>query len=150
MNVFAISNSYPVVTKSTQYDTTYPPVSITPDESYMEEEEQKTSSMLPLIAAGLLAAGGIGYGIYKHKEIGDLTKKLSEKTKELETANKTIKDNNDKIKKTEEALNTANSELEQLKSSAKSSTGKASNEGDKVSLFQRIKNWFKGFKKKKD
>lgn len=148
MNISAISNGYPVVTKSTQYDTTYPPVSITPDESYMEEESNNTSSMLPLIAAGILAVGGIGYGIYKHKEIGDLTKKLSDKTKELETANKTIKENNNKIKTTEDALNTANAELEELKNSAKSSAGKTPNEGDKISLFQRIKNWFKGFHKK--
>lgn len=148
MNVSAISNSYPVVTKSTQYDTTYPPVSITPDESYMEEESNNSSSMLPLIIASAVALGGLGFGIYKHREVGDLAKKLSDKTKELETANKTIKENNNKIKTTEDALNAANAELEQLKNSAKSSAGKTPNEGDKISLFQRIKSWFKGFHKK--
>lgn len=149
MNVSAISNSYPVVTKSTQYDTTYPPVSITPDESYMEEEESNnTSSMLPLIVAGAIALGGLGFGIYKHREVGDLTKKLSDKTKDLETANKTIKEKNEKITTTENALNTANAELEKLKKSTKPPTKETPKEDKNLSFFQRIKNWFNGPDKK--
>lgn len=149
MNVSAISNSYPFVTKSTQYDTTYPPVSITPDESYMEEEESNnTSSMLPLIVAGAIALGGLGFGIYKHREVGDLTKKLSDKTKDLETANKTIKEKIKKITTTENALNTANAELEKLKKSTKPPTKETPKEDKNLSFFQRIKNWFNGPDKK--
>lgn len=144
MNVSAINNTYPVVTKSTQYDTTYPPVSITPDESYMEEEESNnTSSMLPLIVAGAIALGGLGFGIYKHREVGDLANKLSEKTKELETANRTITDTKSKLTAAENAKSTAEAELEKLKNATK----KPKNTDKSPSIFKRILNFFKGNKK---
>lgn len=143
MNISAINTSYPVVTKSTQYDTTYPPVSIAPDETYMEEESNNTSSMLPLIVAGTIALAGLGFGIYKHREVGDLTKKLSDKTKELETANKTITDTKSKLTAAENAKSTAEAELEKLKNATK----KPKNTDKSPSIFKRIINFFKGNKK---
>lgn len=144
MNISAINNGYHVATKSTQYDTTYPPVSITPDESYMEEESSNTSSMLPLIVAGAIALGGLGFGIYKHREVGDLAKKLSEKTKELETTKKTLDETKNNLTNVENAKKSVENELQKLKDAAKNTP---KDEAKKPNIFKRFWNFIKRSKK---
>ena len=138
MNISAINNGYNVATKSTQYDTTYPPVSIPQDDFYMEEEPKSTSSMLPLVAMGLVALGGIGYGIYAHKNVSSLEKTIAKNKKELEEAATKLKDEEAKHLTTKNALDSANAELEKLKNPAKDKT-------KKPNIFKcmcnSIKNW---------
>ena len=111
MNISAINKGYNVALKS-DYNS-YQEVPMNSYPAY-EEEPKSSSSMLGLVGLGLLAAGGIGYGIWKHRSVGNITKELAENKTALEKATNEIKD----LKAAKEAAEKAKTKAEALKNEA--------------------------------
>lgn len=86
----------------------------------MEQKKKASSNMVGLTALGLLAAGGIGVGIWKHKQVKGLKNEISE----LKTINEDLGTKLDAAKK----------EIENL-------TTKKPEEKEK-NIFKRIKKWW--------
>ena len=78
MNISAINNNYSLTCKS-QTDTYSQPTGTTNTyPAYLDEEKDSKSSNLGLIALGILAAAGIGYGLYTKKDVSSKLKELTE------------------------------------------------------------------------
>lgn len=57
-------------------------------EPEMEEKKKASSSMLGMTALGLLAIGGVGYGIYKNKKVDGLKQQITQLSAEKEALGK--------------------------------------------------------------
>ena len=135
MGITAVNNRYNIATRElpnnqnnteTVDTTSYPAI-------YTEETPEKSSaSSLALIGLGLLAAGGIGYGIYKHRSVSSITKELAEQKTALEKATKDLKAANDKVSISEKAVDAANKQIESLKESLKEATDKAKDKAKNI------------------
>ena len=128
MNISAINKGYNVALKSDYNSYQEMPMNSYP--AY-EEEPKSSSSMLGLVGLGLLAAGGIGYGVWKHRSVGNITKELAEKKTALEKATNEIKD----LKAAKEAAEKAKTEAEEA---LKNTTEKP----EKTSFWQKVKDWW--------
>ncbi len=137
MEISAINKQYNVSTKS-QYDT-YP--TETPYPAYVEEEPKNSSNMAGLMALGVLGLAGIGYGLYKHKSVADLTKQLKEKKTALEDVTTKLTESESKRDTAEKALAAANKKLEE-------SEAAKTNKPTKTNIFkktwEKFNNWRKG------
>lgn len=56
----------------------------------MEDKKKASSNMLGMTALGLLAIGGLGYGIAKGRKVGDLKKQVTDLTTKNETLTKNL------------------------------------------------------------
>ena len=133
MEISAINRQYNVPTKS-QYGTYTDNTTTVPSESYSNyvQDEPKSSNMMGLVAMGLLAVAGIGYGIYCRREVSSLTEKLAEKTKSLDETAKKLAQETEKTATAEKALETANAQLEELKAAAQKAKEKAKDVAEKT------------------
>ena len=123
MGISALNGQFNVATKS-QYDSYATPSDTTANyPAYVEDEPKSSNSMLGLVALGVIAAAGIGYGVMQRGKIADLTKKVTEKSNALETAEAKLKE--------AEQKNT---------DAAKKAVEDASKETKKPGFFSRIKN----------
>lgn len=163
MNIAAINNHYNISAKS-QYDNgfqndmsnayatdlqtnDYQSDAIADYPAYMDDgmygEDKKTSSnMLGLVSLGILAAAGLGYGIYKHKNSADVVKELKTKKEELADALKKVTEAEEKKTTAETALEAANQKIKELED-------KLPKPKDKKSFWSYLnpKNWFNKTKK---
>ena len=128
MNISAINKGYNVALKSDYNSYQEMPMNSYP--AY-EEEPKSSSSMLGLVGLGLLAAGGIGYGIWKHRSVGNITKELAENKTALEKATNEIKD-----------LKAAKEAAEKAKTKAEEALKKATEKPEKTSRWQKVKDWW--------
>lgn len=166
--ISAINKNYNVPMRSSNVQN--PMVS----ESYynvMEEPEQKSNvGKILTIALGILGVAGIGFGIYKHKQVAGLkddvtklTKQVEEKAKsltqkdgELSTVNKALETAKNKIKELEEKLPEAVDKAkdavkegaEKVADTVKEGAEKIKKNGFFKRIGESIKNFFGKFGKK--
>lgn len=168
--ISSINNNYRVAMKSN--DSTQRMASA-PYYNIMEEPEKKNSTNFLPIALGVLGAIGIGFGIYKHRQVSGLKDEVAKLTKEAADNKKALTEKNSLLETAQEALETAKNKLKELEEPAKEAVEKAKEavkegaekvkdtvkesaekvkdtvkEGaekiKKDGFFKKIGNWFKG------
>ena len=119
MNISAINNNYSLTCKS-QTDTysqttgttnTYP--------AYLDEEKDSKSSNLGLIALGILAAAGVGYGLYTKKDVSSKLKELTENKTALNETKTALEKAKTKITELESAKGKAEKTISDLTKGSK-------------------------------
>lgn len=138
MEISAVNNRFNVATKS-QYDSYATPemAQMTSYPAYIEEETPKSGNMnLGMVALGVLGLAGVGFGLYKHKDVKSLSKTLTETKSKLEETATKLAEAEEKITINEKALDDANKIIEDLKKTPK-----------KHNFFESIGNWIKSIGK---